>query len=267
MRKQPTDIEFPSLGCGFSDRPPWSLAQLAYKHPYPVDTSAARHASTTRLTGVSVGRTYPCCGDFVWNDPCVDVSILWNCHFVASFAETYFETARMGNYCVGKPMRRQVPFCVWSSLFVWRALVDLSLWAFFLCLLHLSIEDMLFGWSVGSFWFSYYFFVVALPSLLLHPMGPRNMGMEERLSCGMPLRWLTACSGANRYCEPLRCLQETFVWRKAGSHFFNFRGDRKRWMGGRSRTLAPPRGAAWIVDCLLLLIMRGVGDELDAWDA
>jgi hypothetical protein len=25
-------------------------------------------------------------------------------------------------------------------------------------------------------------------------------------------------------------------------------GGRKRWMGGRSRTLAPPRGAAWIVD-------------------
>jgi hypothetical protein len=23
-------------------------------------------------------------------------------------------------------------------------------------------------------------------------------------------------------------------------------GDRKRWTGGRSRTLAPPRGAAWI---------------------
>lgn len=26
--------------------------------------------------------------------------------------------------------------------------------------------------------------------------------------------------------------------------------DRKSWMGGRSRTLAPPRGAAWIVDRL-----------------
>jgi hypothetical protein len=25
-------------------------------------------------------------------------------------------------------------------------------------------------------------------------------------------------------------------------------GDRKRWTGGRSRTLAPPRGAAWIAD-------------------
>lgn len=25
-------------------------------------------------------------------------------------------------------------------------------------------------------------------------------------------------------------------------------GGRKRWTGGRSRTLAPPRGAAWIVD-------------------
>lgn len=28
--------------------------------------------------------------------------------------------------------------------------------------------------------------------------------------------------------------------------------DRRSWMGGRSRTLAPPRGAAWIVDPLLI---------------
>jgi hypothetical protein len=33
---------------------------------------------------------------------------------------------------------------------------------------------------------------------------------------------------------------------KNGSHCYG--GDRKRWTGSRSRTLAPPRGAAWIVD-------------------
>lgn len=41
--------------------------------------------------------------------------------------------------------------------------------------------------------------------------------------------------------------------------------DCKRWTGGRSRTLAPPRGAAWIVDHSFLC--ERVGDELDAWDA
>jgi hypothetical protein len=35
-------------------------------------------------------------------------------------------------------------------------------------------------------------------------------------------------------------------WEKNGSHYYG--GDRKRWTGSRSRTLAPPRGAAWIVD-------------------
>jgi hypothetical protein len=45
-------------------------------------------------------------------------------------------------------------------------------------------------------------------------------------------------------------------------------GDRKRGTGGRSRTLAPPRGAAWIVDYSLASgLCKGVGDELDAWDA
>lgn len=45
-------------------------------------------------------------------------------------------------------------------------------------------------------------------------------------------------------------------------------GDRKRGTGGRSRTLAPPCGAAWIIDCSLALgSCGGVGDELDAWDA
>ncbi|KAJ4990683.1 hypothetical protein SVAN01_03914 [Stagonosporopsis vannaccii] len=37
------------------------------------------------------------------------------------------------------------------------------------------------------------------------------------------------------------------VWRKWVKH--GSAADRKRWTGGRSRTLAPPRGAAWIVDC------------------
>jgi len=41
-------------------------------------------------------------------------------------------------------------------------------------------------------------------------------------------------------------------------------GDRKRGTGGRSRTLAPPRGAAWIVDCssfLLFFLWFGKGRE------
>jgi hypothetical protein len=42
-----------------------------------------------------------------------------------------------------------------------------------------------------------------------------------------------------------------------------FSGDRKRWTGSRSRTLAPPRGAAWIVDRLEIR----AGDEPNAWDA
>lgn len=38
--------------------------------------------------------------------------------------------------------------------------------------------------ALGSFWFSCYFFVVALPSLLLHPLGPRNMGMKKGFYVG-----------------------------------------------------------------------------------
>ena len=37
------------------------------------------------------------------------------------------------------------------------------------------------------------------------------------------------------------------VWRRLDQGVQDL-GDRKRWMGGRSRTLAPPRGAAWIAD-------------------
>jgi len=40
-------------------------------------------------------------------------------------------------------------------------------------------------------------------------------------------------------------------------------GGRKRWTGSRSRTLAPPRGAAWIVNRLEIR----AGDEPNAWDA
>jgi hypothetical protein len=38
--------------------------------------------------------------------------------------------------------------------------------------------------------------------------------------------------------------------------------DRKRWTGGRSRTLAPPRGAAWMSQSLFTS-HRGVEQEMN----
>jgi hypothetical protein len=80
-------------------------------------------------------------------------------------------------------------------------------------------------------------------------------------------------SGASCYCGPdwllllggcIKCLSR----RRNGSQICQvFGGDRKRWTGGRSRTLAPPRRCRLDSRLLLSFIWGGAGDELDAWDA
>ena len=48
-------------------------------------------------------------------------------------------------------------------------------------------------------------------------------------------------------------MQRVFAIKEKYGSLVGVPGDRKRGTGGRSRTLAPPRGAAWIVDCSLAL--------------
>ena len=80
----------------------------------------------------------------------------------------------------------------------------------------------------------------------------------RRFFCG-GVDYLRCSEGADCYCGPdnaqlwldgLRAgCKECFPFKEKYGSLVGVPADRKRGTGGRSRTLAPPRGAAWIVDC------------------